>query len=350
MIPQTKPIRQVDHVPSNNLLTESWQQALADVIRTPDELYRVLDLDISSLPKAKLAHKDFALRVPRAFVDRMSRGDWQDPLLMQVLPQAQELDIHPGYSNDPLDEKNSNPVPGLIHKYHGRVLLVVTGGCAINCRYCFRRHFPYSDNNPSSKQWQQALDYIRNDNSIHEVIFSGGDPLAASDKRLSELVENIANIPHITTLRIHSRLPIVIPQRITEQCLKWMTNSRLKVLMVIHCNHANEIDENTGKMLLRLRSEGVTVLNQSVLLAGINDQSQALEKLSHRLFKFGVMPYYLHLLDKVQGAAHFHVSKQRAQLLIEELLAVLPGYLVPRLVQELPNALSKIPVNINIDT
>ena len=344
MIPQTEAIRQ----PNSLDATDSWQQALAGVIRDPKELFSLLQLDLrgddQQLATSLAACKDFPLRVPHSFVQRMAKGDWNDPLLRQVLPLGQELDYQPGFSNDPLQEVASNPAPGLIHKYHGRVLLVVSAGCAINCRYCFRRHFPYSDNNPSRSQWQQTLDYIRRDKSITEVIFSGGDPLAASDSLLAELVTHIADIPHITTLRIHSRMPVVIPQRITQGCLDWLSNSRLRPVMVIHSNHANEISPEVGLALKRLQAAGVTVLNQTVLLAGVNDSATALEALSKRLFQYGVLPYYLHLLDRVQGAAHFEVNKQQGQQLLSQLMTRLPGYLVPKLVREQANAASKTPI------
>lgn len=346
MIPQSPSVRQAVPLASVSIAAESWQQALANVIKTPAELFAQLELDPAQLPAALQACSDFPLRVPRSFVERMAKGDWQDPLLQQVLPQGRELEHQPGFSTDPLAEAASNPLPGLIHKYHGRVLLVVSGGCAINCRYCFRRHFPYTDNNPGRQQWQQTLDYIRNDPSIHEVIFSGGDPLAASDKHLAGLVTQLADIPHVTTLRVHSRLPVVVPQRITAACLDWLTTSRLQVVMVIHSNHANEIDAITGQALLALRSAGITVLNQTVLLAGINDSPEALVALSQRLFRYGVLPYYLHLLDPVQGAAHFQLATARARELANALLRQLPGYLVPRLVQEVPGACSKVPVTL----
>ena len=326
----------------------SWQHMLANVIRDPNELFALLELDHSvddqQLTSSLAACKDFPLRVPRPFARRITKGDWQDPLLRQILPLGQELDYQPGFSNDPLQEAGCNPVPGLIHKYRGRVLLVVSAGCAINCRYCFRRHFPYSDNNPGRSQWQQTLRYIQDDSSIREVIFSGGDPLAASDLLLGELVEQIAAIPHITTLRVHSRMPVVIPQRITGQCLDWLTRSRLQAIMVIHSNHANEIDPEVGEALLRLKTAGVTVLNQTVLLAGINDTETALAALSERLFQYGVLPYYLHLLDRVQGAAHFEVDELRGRQLLAQLLTRLPGYLVPKLVREQANADSKTPI------
>ena len=348
MIPQTKPLRQAETIDIPNISNESWQQALANIIRDPKQLFEELQLDPQQLPAAVAASKDFPLRVPRAFAQRMTKGDWNDPLLRQVLPLGQELDYQPGYTNDPLEEASTNPAPGLIHKYQGRVLLVVSGACAINCRYCFRRHFPYQDNNPSRAQWQQTLDYIRQDQTIHEVIFSGGDPLAASDKLLAELTQQIAEIPHVTTLRVHSRLPVVIPQRITEHYLSGLTQTRLKTVMVIHSNHANEIDQAVGDTLMRLKNAGVTVLNQAVLLAGVNDNVDALETLSQRLFQFGVLPYYLHLLDQVAGAAHFQVEQERGKQLLQALLTRLPGYLVPKLVRETPSAASKTPIDLEL--
>lgn len=324
--------------------TESWQQALADVIRQPEELFTLLQLDKTALPAALVASQDFPLRVPRCFVARMKPGCVNDPLLKQVLPLGTELEYQPGFTDDPLGERDSNPIPGLIHKYHGRVLLIVSGGCAINCRYCFRRHFPYSDNNPSRAERQQMLDYLRTDSTITEVILSGGDPLAASDQLLAELVNDIAAIPHITTLRVHSRMPIVIPQRINDSCLQWLTGTRLNVVMVVHCNHANEINQSVRNTLTRLKLAGITVLNQAVLLAGVNDEAKSLTALSESLFAAGALPYYLHVLDRVKGAAHFQVSEHRGQQLINELLAHLPGYLVPKLVKEVAGASSKIPI------
>lgn len=346
MIPQSRAARQAE----TNLTptaVNSWQQSLADVIRSPGELFNLLQLNPAHLaPAMQPAQRDFPLRVPREFVQRMRPGDWQDPLLQQVLPLGQEMDYQPGFCNDPLEERDSNPVPGLIHKYCGRVLLVISGGCAIHCRYCFRRHFPYEQNNPSRRQWQQALDYIQADNSIREVIFSGGDPLVAADRQLAELTSALSQIPHLTTLRIHSRLPVVIPSRIDEGCLQWLTGHRLQPVMVIHSNHANEIDTGVSDALLRLRDAGVTTLNQTVLLKGINDTAEALCALSERLFSAGCLPYYLHLLDRVSGAAHFEVTGQHARALVQAMLSQLPGYLVPKLVQEIAGASSKVPLPV----
>lgn len=341
MITRTEPICQ--DLPGQ---TENWQQALANVIRDPHELFSLLELDLSTLPSALAASQSFPLKVPRSFVARMEKGNWHDPLLRQTLPLGEELEYQPGFTTDPLEEASSNPCPGLIHKYHGRVLLIASGGCAINCRYCFRRHFPYQANNPSREQWLQALQYIADDSSISEVILSGGDPLVASDRLLSERVEQIAAIPHVIRLRIHSRLPIVIPQRITDECLDWLTGSRLSPVMVIHCNHANELDDQVGAALQKLANAGVTLLNQSVLLAGVNDNTAALEALSEALHQHRVLPYYLHLLDRVQGSAHFETSETQAKVLIQQLMGRLPGYLVPRLVREVSGQLSKIPIPI----
>ncbi|HEV8078496.1 MAG TPA: EF-P beta-lysylation protein EpmB [Marinobacter sp.] len=325
--------------------SEAWQDALKDLIRTPEALFQALELDISLLPAALKASQSFELRVPRAFVARMHKRDINDPLLRQVLPLGQELLAEPGYSQDPLAEAAANPHPGLIHKYHGRVLLIVTGSCAINCRYCFRRHFPYADNRPGRADWQQALDYIRADTSITEVIFSGGDPLNAPDSQLAWLVNQLEGIQHITRLRIHTRLPIVIPSRITDDCLSWLAHNRFATSVVIHSNHANELDAEVGQALERLRSAGIVLLNQTVLLKGINDDTDTLANLSERLFALGVLPYYLHLLDKVAGAAHFAVGLNQARALHLQLRQRLSGYLVPKLVQELPGEASKTPIS-----
>lgn len=324
----------------------SWQEQLASSIRDPRELLQMLELDPALLVGANEAHGDFPLRIPMAYLQKIEKGNPEDPLLRQVLPLGTELLATPGYNNDPLEELSANPVPGLVHKYHGRVLLIVSPNCAINCRYCFRRHFPYGDNKPGRSEWQQALDYIASNPSISEVIFSGGDPLAASDRQLEWLTSQLVSIRHLKRLRIHTRLPVVIPDRITDHLLQWLGNSRLFTSMVIHSNHANELDERTQKALARLRTTGITLLNQTVLLAGINDAPQVLGQLSERLFECGVLPYYLHQLDHIAGAAHFAVPDERARSLHRELLATLPGYLVPKLVRELPGTPYKMPINL----
>ena len=295
-----------------------WQNELADLIRSPQELIALLELDPAQLPAALAASQDFALRVPRAFVERMRKGD--------------------------LGEADANPHPGLIHKYHGRVLLIVSGGCAINCRYCFRRHFPYADNNPGRARWQEALDYIAADPSITEVIYSGGDPLNAPDRQLAWLTERVAAIPHVKRLRVHSRLPIVLPNRIDDDCLDWLTGHGLHTTLVIHSNHPRELDDSVGAALGRLRRAGITLLNQAVLLRGINDQASTLAALSEGLFDRGVLPYYLHLLDPVAGAHHFDVPEAEARALMDHLRARLPGYLVPRLVREIAGEPNKTPI------
>lgn len=325
----------------------SWQEELSSCIRDPNELIQLLQLEGSPLALAEAAWRQFPVRVPRPYLRRMRVGDPDDPLLKQVLPLAAETVQTPGFIADPLGEQAANPVRGLIHKYHGRVLLVVSPACAIHCRYCFRRHFPYDDNTPSRDQWQEALDYLRADTSITEVILSGGDPLAASDRQLSWLAERLADIPHLRRLRVHTRLPVVIPARITEDCVSWLADTRLHGSMVIHVNHPNELDGEVAGALATLRRRGVTLLNQTVLLKGVNDQAGILADLSEQLFECGVLPYYLHLLDRVEGAAHFEVSESDAVRLMEQLLAGLPGYLVPRLVREVAGKASKSPVRLD---
>lgn len=308
------------------------------------ELLHLLDLGDS--PLAAMDFPGFPLRVPRPYIARMEKGNPDDPLLKQVLPVAEETVAMAGYGEDPLEESSHNPVPGLIHKYFGRVLLVTSPACAIHCRYCFRRHFPYQDNNPGKGQWRRALDYIATDDSISEVILSGGDPLSASDSHLQWLVERIADIPHVRRLRVHSRLPVVIPARIDDHCLSWLTGTRLQPVMVLHCNHGNEIDEGVRAMVARLRARDIPVLNQAVLLRGVNDSVDALAALSERLFTAGILPYYLHLMDAVAGAGHFDLDRERALGLYQQLEARLPGYLVPKLVREIPGEASKTQVGV----
>jgi len=321
-----------------------WQSSLSNSITDVDSLLHAVELDINMLDASSQACRDFPLRVPHEFAERMQKGNPCDPLLLQVLPIAKELEKFPGYSHDPLNEKASNPVPGLLHKYHGRVLLTLTGGCAINCRYCFRRHFPYSENTLSIKRWEPALAYIKNNPEIEEVILSGGDPLLVKDHLLLQLVDQISDISHVSRLRIHTRLPIVIPSRITNDLTKLLKETRLESVIVIHCNHANEIDNNVATAIKKLLESGATVLNQSVLLHGVNDNAECLINLSKQLFTIGVIPYYLHLLDPVVGAAHFDVAEASAKVIVKRMLEKLPGYLVPKLVRELAGQPHKTPV------
>lgn len=322
-----------------------WQTALIQAVTEPKELLELLELDRDLLPQAESASKLFPLKVPRGLIARMQKGNRYDPLLLQVLPLALEHRDIDGYIKDPLDEKQYNPVPGLLHKYHGRVLLTMTSVCGIHCRYCFRRHFPYADNNPGSSGWNQALAYIAKDPTIHEVILSGGDPLAMSDHLLREFTQKLSLIPHLTRLRIHSRMPVVLPERISDDFMAWISELKLKTALVIHCNHPNEIDQTVKEALDKLIKSGVLLLNQTVLLKGINDTIETLMKLSETLFAAGVIPYYLHVLDKVQGAAHFDLERSIAQDLHSEMTQKLSGYLVPRLVTEQAGAPAKLSVS-----
>ena len=321
---------------------ESWQTQLQRAITSADELLALLELDPEQVNYSHGANRDFALKVPMAFARRMRVGDPGDPLLLQVLAKGEELRVTAGYSADPVGESGEMiPRRGIIHKYHGRALLLVTGNCAINCRYCFRRHFPYADNRNSRDEWRQALAYIEDDDSIEEVILSGGDPLVASDAMLGEITAQLASIPHVRRLRIHSRLPIVLPDRITTGLLDAICDPRLQTVMVVHCNHPREIDTSVAHASATMRAREITLLNQSVLLKGINDDTHTLVELSEQLFSAGILPYYLHLMDKVQGAAHFDVPESRAKQVMGEITARLPGYLVPRLVREEAGAPAK---------
>ncbi|MGM3159373.1 EF-P beta-lysylation protein EpmB [Dickeya undicola] len=327
---------------------EDWLQQLTDVITDPDELLRLLALDNHpQLTAGRDARKLFPLRVPRAFAARMRPGDACDPLLLQVLTAQEEFISTPGFSHDPLDEQHS-VVPGLLHKYHNRALLLVKGGCAVNCRYCFRRHFPYQDNQGNKANWRQALEYIRQHPQLDEIIFSGGDPLMAKDHELDWLLTELEQIPHLKRLRIHTRLPVVIPARITHELCQRLARSSLRVVLVTHINHANEIDAEFTDSMACLRRAGVTLLNQSVLLRGVNDSASTLAALSNALFDAGILPYYLHVLDKVQGAAHFLVPDDEARTLIRELMTRVSGYLVPSLTREIGGEASKTLLDIGM--
>lgn len=326
--------------------TPAWQAEYARAVTDPATLLAELGLDHSLLPAAHAAASIFPLRVPRGFIARMRRRDPADPLLRQVLPLDTELQTTPGFSDDPVGDLAAMRAPGVLHKYEGRVLLTVTGACAVHCRYCFRRHYPYGDANPLGDQWAAALAVLRGDASIRELILSGGDPLSVSDQRLTTLVQHAASIPHLERLRIHTRLPIVLPERVDDALLGWLRATRLQCVMVVHVNHANEIDEHVRGALAMLADARVTLLNQSVLLRGVNDNIEALANLSEALFAAGVLPYYLHALDRVQGAAHFEVPEAEGLALHAALRGRLPGYLVPRFVREEPGQPAKMPVSL----
>ncbi len=320
----------------------AWQDALINAVTDPAELLQLLSLDPALLPAAQQAAQIFPLKVPRSFIARMRIGASDDPLLRQVLPLGAELDDVTGFSADPLYEAAANPLPGLLHKYHGRVLLTITSACGVHCRYCFRRAFPYEDNNPGKAGWEKVCDYIRADSSIMEVILSGGDPLTVSDARLAGLIQQLATIPHVRYLRIHSRMPILLPERITPGLIEALTATRLQPVLVVHCNHAQEIDPTVRTAMHALASAGVTLLNQSVLLKNINDSAATLIALSQALFAAGILPYYLHLLDKVSGAAHFDLPRATALALHQQMTEQLSGWLVPRLVYEVAGAAAKL--------
>ena len=322
----------------------AWQRELSRAITKPEDLIDALGLDPALLAGARAANDVFALRVTPSYLARMRRGDRNDPLLRQVLPLIEETEQFDGYVADPLAERDYTRAPNLLQKYAGRALLISTQACAIHCRYCFRREFPYDEQQEEqgASRWSAALAAIAADDSIEEMILSGGDPLSLSDARLTQLTDAIQAIPHVRRLRLHTRQPVVLPSRVDDGLLGWLRTLRLPTVVVLHINHANEIDEAVRAACARLRGAGVTLLNQSVLLRGVNDDVETLANLSRTLFDAGITPYYLHLPDRVRGTAHFDVPEARARELVAGLTARLSGYLVPRLVREVPGAASKV--------
>ncbi len=327
---------------------QNWLKEMANAVSDPQKLLQQLDIEPSAWTSGFSARELFAQRVPQSFIDRMEKGNANDPLLRQVLPVSAEFDEVEGFSTDPLEEQE-NDIPGLLHKYKNRVLMIVKGGCAINCRYCFRRHFPYADNKGGKNVWREAVTYLQTHPEIDEVILSGGDPLMAKDHELEWLIEAIESVPHIKRLRIHTRLPVVIPSRVTLALTHMLSRTRLNVVMVTHINHANEIDDSLKTAMALLKQAGVTLLNQGVLLRGVNDSIDALKNLSNALFDAGILPYYLHVLDKVKGAAHFLVNDDEAKVLMSGLIKEVSGYLVPRLTREIGGRDSKTPLDLHLE-
>jgi EF-P beta-lysylation protein EpmB len=335
-------------IPKKTLQVEShWQKELATGFTDPLSLLTHLQIDTSDFEKDAQARRLFPMRVPRAFVDKMKSGDINDPLLLQVLPLRQEFLAEPGFSADPLEEHDTAG-KGLLHKYQSRVLLIVRGGCAVNCRYCFRRHFPYQDNAIRKKDWLPTLEYIEQHPEIDEVIFSGGDPLMANDDFLGWLAQELEKLPQIKRLRIHTRLPVVLPNRIDHGFLQWMKSLTLQKVIVLHINHANEIDDALRDKCKQLKDAGVVLFNQAVLLKDINNSVEAQCALNEALFDSGVQPYYLHVLDKVQGAQHFLVDDDEARKIMAQVIARQPGFLVPKLVREIGGQPGKTPVDLRI--
>lgn len=321
--------------------TEDWQRQLSQVVSSVDELWQLLDLPADALPGAGLAARQFPLRIPRGFVAKMRKGDLNDPLLRQVIPLGDELLSPPGFVTDPLAERDSNPHQGLLHKYESRVLVIAGSACAVHCRYCFRRHFPYQDNQLSQPQFDALLQYLRDHPEVNEVILSGGDPLVASNARLQRWVEALEALPQLKRLRLHTRTPVVIPERVDAGLLHLLRQTRLRTVMVVHTNHANEIDTTFTRAMAHLKDIGVTLLNQAVLLKGVNDRADDQVALSETLFDAGVLPYYLHLLDRVAGAHAYLIDDAEAFALYREMAARLPGFLLPRLTREVPGAPAK---------
>lgn len=314
--------------------TPQWQRELQDAVRQPAELLAMLGLDSEQTLFSVKAAEQFPLRVPRSFVERMRSGDWNDPLLRQVLPVNDELKVAAGYSSDPVADSSNLAAPGVIHKYKHRALLITTGACAVHCRYCFRRHFPYQQDHAGKQNFEAAIRYVKEHTELNEMLLSGGDPLSLTDQKLKQLSESLRAIPHIKRLRIHTRQPVVLPSRITTALVGFLSAWGRNLVIVLHINHPNEINSSLENAIQRLKASGATLLNQAVLLKGVNDSVETQIALSERLFSAGVLPYYLNLLDKVEGASHFDIDESAAVALYRTVQTHLPGYLLPRLVRD----------------
>lgn len=320
-------IEKTSHIPA-------WQQELQTAFTDVEKLLSFLELDSQNIQLYKQAAKDFPLLVTYSYAKRIQKGNWSDPLLRQVLPHPKELEHHPSYLSDPVGDKQASISPGLIHKYHGRALIIMTSACAIHCRYCFRREFPYSDNTAHRSQLLNIKQYLLKNPEITELILSGGDPLTLSDAKFSAFITALSEQSQIKRIRIHTRLPVVLPSRVTPQLIDTLSAIQQKIIIVIHANHPNEIDDEVSEALSSLKNIGVTLLNQTVLLKGVNDDSSILVELSNRLFEAHTLPYYLHTLDKVSGAMHFDSNISNTLEIYQQIQKKLPGYLVPKLVQE----------------
>ncbi len=329
--------------------TESQNQTKSKVqvgthFTDPVNLLEQLDLSPEQMQFSPQANQDFQFKVPKAYVDKIQKGNPKDPLLLQIFPVQQELEYKQGYSRDPLAEAQSLFQPGLLQKYDGRALLLVTPACTINCRYCFRRHYPYDDKGHFWTQINNNIQLINQDDSINEVILSGGDPLSLSNERLAALFHSLEAIPHLKRIRIHSRFPVVEPNRIDDEFLEILASSHLQIIMVLHINHTQEIGTDSKVSLEKLHNQKTILLNQSVLLRGVNDDVDILRQLSEILIENHIIPYYLHMLDRVQGSAHFEVSDEDAVQIHQQLRGVLSGYMLPQLVREIAGEKSKFPI------
>ncbi len=319
-----------------------WKSVVSESFRDLDALLEFCEID--GLRTEIQANQEFTFRVTRYFASLIEKGNALDPLLLQVLPDAYELQMVDGYSEDAVGDRLSMPLPGLIHKYHGRVLLTLTGACAIHCRYCFRRHYPYSESNTDYCVNSEVVKYLSRHTEVNEVILSGGDPLMLSDQKLANLVTSLNQVPHIRSLRIHSRVLSVLPERVTQGLINTLHQFRGRVVFVTHINHPKEISEPNQTAFHLLSQQGYRLFNQSVLLKRVNDSPQTLAELSNKLFESHIIPYYLHRLDKVQGAAHFDLTAEESCRIYKQLRNRLPGYLLPAMVEELPGRASKTPV------
>jgi EF-P beta-lysylation protein EpmB len=329
------------------IASNNWQKILLNSVTNLQDLLGILNLKTTDFKSKPIDIKHFPIRVPKNYIKNMNYQDPKDPLLLQILPTKDELIKKSSFSNDPLFETNYNPLPGVLHKYHGRALILFNRNCAINCRFCFRKYFPYHTNQINHKDYNNIIKYINNDSSLYEIILSGGDPLLSDDKTLINVINIISNIPHVKTIRIHSRMPIVIPERITNNFINKLSKIKIPIILIVHSNHPNEINNIVIEKMKLLKKKGVHLLNQTVLLKQINDNAKTLINLSYRLLEANILPHYLHMPDSVAGNHKFNVNKTKAIQIYKELLTQLPGYLVPKLTKEIPGVPFKVPLSVS---
>ncbi|WP_328986247.1 EF-P beta-lysylation protein EpmB [Thiorhodovibrio winogradskyi] len=322
-----------------------WHADLRTGIRDLPRLCQLLDLDPALIAEGKAAAASYPLSAPRAWLDLIEPGNPDDPLLRQILPTLAETRPHPDFGPDPVGDQNARQTSGLLCKYPGRALLLVTGACPIHCRYCFRRCFPFAASMNHPDQATRALAAIAARPDLSEVILSGGDPLLLNDRSLGWLLGALESIGHLKRIRLHTRIPTTLPSRIDATLCRLLGGGRLPCVLVTQTNHPRELGEAAATALARLQRAGITLLNQSVLLRGVNDSPEILRDLSERLFALGVMPYYLHLLDQVTGSAHFALPLTSCVKIAKELRAQMSGYLMPRVVIEQLGANSKTPLD-----
>ncbi len=328
------------NVIKNTSVVPVWKTILRKNFRRLEDLASYLELTPDQREQLSKS-PSFALNVPLRLAQKMQKGTLDDPLFKQFVPTLEELTVHPDFNKNPVGDCNARKEDKLLHKYIGRALILASSACVMNCRYCFRQHFPYET---EQKGFTNEIEKIRNDSSIHEIILSGGDPLSLSDANLSDLINELVSMPHIKRIRFHTRFPVGIPERLDESFLQLIKNCPLQIYFVLHINHPNELDQHLFDHLKPLQLLGVILMNSAVLLKGVNDNVETLQELSEQLINHGILPYYINQLDRVEGGVHFEVPEEKGLWLINEIAKKLPGYGVPKYIREIEGQPYKTPL------